>query len=108
MTDAQHAAQTDDNSPLAGLVKIGAVLATGACIFVVLVSFAALTAPGGGGLNAIGPLVALVVATPVFFIFVLPALLFSFLGGLRGAKVGAGFLVAGVLAVCLVFMRVLA
>jgi hypothetical protein len=45
----------------------------------------------------------LILGTPVFFIFVLPALLFSFLGGEPGAKVGAGFLVAGLLTVAAVF-----
>jgi hypothetical protein len=95
MTDTQHPVPADDISPLAALVKIGAILATGAWAFVVLAFFAAANAPGGGGLGALGPLLVLIVTTPIFFVFVLPALLFSFLGGESGAKVGGVLLLLG-------------
>ena len=103
MTDIQHPNESDGNSLFAGIVKGGALAGTLTWALILLSFLAALNAPSGGGWNALGPLLALIVATPVFFIFVLPALLFSFLGGQPGAKVGAGFLVAGVLTVCAVF-----
>ena len=103
MTDTQHPAQADELSLLTGFVKGGAIVGTLIWTFVLLSFLAALAGPSGGGLNMLGPMVALIVATPVFFIFVLPALLFSFFGGAPGAKVGAGFLLAGVLVVGIFF-----
>lgn len=95
MTDTQNPAQADDSSLLPGLVKGGAIAGTLTWVLILLSFLAALSGPSGGGLNALGPLLALIVATPIFFIFVLPALLFSFLGGEPGAKVGVGFLLGG-------------
>jgi hypothetical protein len=103
MTDIQRPNAADGNALFAGLVKGGALAGTLTWALILLSFLAALAAPSGGGLNALGPLLALIVATPVFFIFVLPALLFSFLGGQSGAKVGAGFLVSGLLVVAVVF-----
>jgi hypothetical protein len=99
MTDIQRANTADGNSLFAGVVKTIALIGTATWAFIVLSFLATLNATSGGGWNALGPLLALIVATPVFFIFVLPALLFSFLGGESGAKAGAGFLVAGALVV---------
>ena len=103
MTDIQRANTADGNSLFAGVVKTIALVGAATWAFILFSFVAAWSAPSGGGWNALGPLLALIVATPVFFIFVLPALLFSFLGGELGAKAGAGFLVAGVLTVCAVF-----
>ena len=94
MTDTPHPAPADDTSLLPGFVKGGAIAGTLTWVFILLSFIAAWNSPGSG-LNALGPLLALIVATPIFFIFVLPALLFSFLGGASGAKVGAGFLLGG-------------
>jgi hypothetical protein len=100
MTDIQRPTTTaDGHSLFAWLIKGTAVAGALAWTFILLSFLAALGAPSGGGFNAIAPLVILIFATPVFLVFVLPALLFSFLGGEPGAKVGAGFLVAGVLVV---------
>jgi hypothetical protein len=103
MTDTQRPNEADGNSLFAGFVKGGALAGTLTWALILLSFLAAWNAPSGGGWNALGPLLALIVATPVFFIFVLPALLFSFLGGEPGAKVGAGFLAAGALTVGAVF-----
>ena len=102
MTDTQHPGRADDNSLLPGLVKGGAIAGTLTWALILLAFIVALNSPGGGGLGALGPLLALIVATSIFGIFVLPALLFSFLGGQSGAKVGAGFLVGGLLVVAVV------
>jgi hypothetical protein len=82
-------------SPLSLLVKGASVIGTLIWVTVLLVFISAISGPNSGGLNALGPLLALIVATPIFFISVLPALLFSFLGGRSGATVGAGFLLGG-------------
>ena len=96
MTDTNRSVQTEDGSLLPGLVKGGAIAGTMTWILILLSFIAALNAPGGShGLNALSPLLAVIVATPIFFTFVLPALLFSFLGGQSGAKIGAGFLLGG-------------
>ena len=100
MTDIQNPATTRGNSLFAGLVKGAAIAATLTWALLLLAFISALSGPGW---NALGLLIALVFATPVFFIFVLPALLFSFLGGEPGVKVGAGFLVAGVLTIGAMF-----
>ena len=96
MTDIQHRAAANGNSLFAAVVKAIAILATAAWAFAVLAFMAALNGPGAG---AFVLLLALVFGTPIFVIFVLPALLFSLLGGASGAKVGAGFLVAGIVVV---------
>jgi hypothetical protein len=104
MTDIQHPATTaDGNSLFASFVKGAAIAGTMTFALILLSFIAAINSSTGGGLNALGLLLALVLGAPVFVIFVLPALLFSFLGGEPGAKVGAGFLVAGVLTVGAVF-----
>jgi hypothetical protein len=102
MTDIQRSTEADGNSLFAGVVKTVALVGTAAWAFILL-SFLAASAGPSGGLNALGPLLWLIVATPVFFIFVLPALLFSFLGGESGAKAGATLLVGGLLIVAIVF-----
>jgi hypothetical protein len=98
MTDIQHAAEkaTTGTSALATIVKTVTVLATVAWAIAVFAFMAALGGSSGRGLGALGPLLVLIFATPPFVIFVLPALLFSFLGGESGAKAGACLLVAGV------------
>jgi hypothetical protein len=103
MTDIQRSKEADGNSLFAGIVKGAAIAGTMTWAFILLAFLAALATPSGGGMNALGPFVALFLATPIFIIFVLPALLFSFLGGQSGAKAGAGFLIAGVLVVGAVF-----
>ena len=103
MTDTQRPHQAGDNALFAGIVKTGALAGTLTWALILLSFFAAASASGSSsGLNALGALLALVVATPIFFIFVLPALLFSFLGGASGAKTGACFLVGGLLVVAAV------
>jgi hypothetical protein len=100
MTDIQHpTTEANGSSVLAGIVKTITLLATAAWAFTLFAFFAALGGPSSGGLNALGPLVVLFVTTPIFLIFVLPALLFSFLGGESGAKAGACLLIAGVVVV---------
>jgi hypothetical protein len=101
MTDIQHpTTEATGSSVFAGIIKTISLLATGAWAFAVLAFMAALNGPGW---SALALLIVLIFGTPVFVIFVLPALLFSFLGGEPGAKVGAGFLVAGVLVAGAVF-----
>jgi hypothetical protein len=99
MTDTQRSGQVADSSLFAGLVKTGALVGALTWAFVVL-SF--IVAFNGPGVTAPG-LLAFLLGTPVFFIFVLPALLFSFLGGHSGAKAGACFLIGGLLVVAVVF-----
>jgi hypothetical protein len=108
MTDTQHPGKADDDSLLPGLVKGGAIAGTFTWVLILLSFAVAVNSPGGGGLNALGPLFALIVATPIFVIFVLPALLFSFLGGISGAKVGAGFLLGGLAVIAFVAAPMLA
>lgn len=103
MTDTQNPTPAYERSLLAGFVKGVAIVGTLIWAFILFSFLAALAGPSGGGLNMLGPMVVLIVATPVFVIFVLPALLFSFFGGVPGAKVGAGFLVAGLLVVAAFF-----
>ena len=103
MTDTQHPGKADADSLLPGLVKGGAIAGTLTWVLILLSFAVAVNSPGGGGLNALGPLFALIVATPIFVIFVLPALLFSFLGGPSGVKAGAGFLIAAALVVGVLF-----
>jgi hypothetical protein len=103
MTDIQRPNEADGSSPLAATVKGLSLFGTVAWAFTLFAFVAALNAPTAGGWNALGPFVVLFVTTPLFVAFVLPALLFSFLGGLPGAKVGAGFLAAGMLTACAFF-----
>jgi hypothetical protein len=96
MTDMPQPDQTEPDSPFAKVVKTGALVATATWLLVVFSFVAALHGTSQpDGFNALGPLLALVVMTPIFFIFVLPALLFSFLGGKSGAKAGAAMLIGG-------------
>ena len=100
MTDIQHPIGTNGSTLLATIVKTVSLVGTLAWAFALFAFLAALGNPSpGGGWNVLAPLVVLFVATPVFVIFVLPALLFSFLGGESGAKAGACLLVAGVVVV---------
>jgi hypothetical protein len=102
MTDIQNPNEADGNALFAGAVKTGALAGTLTWALILLWFFAALNGHASS-LNALGLLLAFVVATPIFFIFVLPALLFSFLGGASGAKAGACLLVGGLLVVAVVF-----
>ena len=82
MTDTQQAIRTDaDDSALPGLVRGLSIAAAAAFI---LLAF--LGSPGGPGMEAWGTLLALVVVTPIFAVFVRPALLLSVLAGPAGAK----------------------
>lgn len=87
--------EADAANPLSLLVKGASVMGALTWVVFLLAFISAISGPNSGGFNALGPLLALIVATPIFFISVLPALLFSFLGGRSGAKVGAGFLLGG-------------
>jgi hypothetical protein len=91
MTANQPPVRTDaDDSLLPGLVRSGAILGTLFWVFTLLALLGA-----GGGLNALGPLLIFLVATSIFVVFVLPALLLSFFGGPTGTKVGGGLLLGG-------------
>jgi hypothetical protein len=100
MTDIQSSPQAKDaDSLLPGLVRGGAIVGTLLWGFTLLAFLGALSGPAS--VNALGPLLILIVATPFFVLFVLPALLFSIFGGLSGARVGATLLVCGAVLVAL-------
>jgi hypothetical protein len=88
MTDMQQVNRTDaDNAAGPGLVQGLAIAAT--AVFILL------AAPGGRGMEAWGPLLVLIVATPVF-VLVRPVPLLRLLSGPTGAKVGAMLLLGAV------------
>ena len=71
MTDMPRPDQAETDSPFAWVVKTGALVATATWLLVVFSFVAAQHGTGQpDGFNALGALLALLVTTPIFFIFV--------------------------------------
>lgn len=102
MTDTQSPDQTDDDSPIVGAARSVAIAAT-LCFVVIVLSSLWVWNASGNSPHALVPVLVLIGTTPIFFVFVLPALLLSFLGGPTSAKVSLalvlGGLVIGIVAV---------
>jgi hypothetical protein len=98
MSNDQSTNESDNSNPLFRAVVQLISVAVASIWAVAFVSFLAAVANQSGphsGLGVLGPLARLLWLTPVFVLFVLPALAFSFGGGPSGPKVGLLFLLGG-------------